>query len=173
MKSVEEIKLLLEKFYDGITSHEEELLIKEFFTYCEDIPEDMIADKEVFNVLIKAEQELMDNIEIPVDLEQELSELIDVEAQKENHVKIWWTWRRISGIAASICIIGTIGVYLMINQPEEEIYTDGILSKRAYIPQTEEEAVKETERALLLMSEKLSQANERFEYAALKLEQLN
>ena len=44
MKSENEIKLLLEKFYEGTTSSEEELIIKEFFLTCDDISDDLKAD---------------------------------------------------------------------------------------------------------------------------------
>ena len=170
MKSVNEIKLLLEKFYDGTTSSEEELAIKEFFVTCDDISDDMKADKEVFDVLINAENDLQEDIVVPMSLESDLSKLIDDEARKERPVIEWWTLKRISGIAASICIIALIGVYLMKQHPENEISKDEILFESAYIPQTEEEALEVTERTFLLMSERLSQG---FECASLKLEQLS
>ena len=50
MKSENEIKLLLEKFYEGTTSSEEELIIKEFFLTCDDISDDLKADKELFDI---------------------------------------------------------------------------------------------------------------------------
>jgi len=43
----EEIKLLLEKYYEGTTTSEEERLLKKFFSG-EDIPEDLMDEKGIF-----------------------------------------------------------------------------------------------------------------------------
>ena len=59
MKSENEIKLLLEKFYEGTTSSEEELIIKEFFLTCDDISDDLKADKELFDIFANAEKNLL------------------------------------------------------------------------------------------------------------------
>lgn len=48
MKSVDEIRLLLAKFYDGETSQVEESELLDFFKNSESIPEDLLADKAVF-----------------------------------------------------------------------------------------------------------------------------
>ena len=170
MKSENEIKLLLEKFYEGTTSSEEELIIKEFFLTCDDISDDLKADKELFDIFANAEKNLLEDIDVPMSLEQDISKLIDEKVQEEGRVIIWWTLKRISGIAACICIIALVCIYVLKKQPKNEITNEDVLFERAYIPQTEEEALEVTERTFLLMSERLSQG---FECASLKLEQLS
>lgn len=174
MKSVDEIKLLIDKFYEGNTSHEEESELKAFFEADDTLlPDELKADKETFALLAEAEDELLDEIVVPEGLDEELSKLIDREAQSGKVVKTRWNWRQMSGIAASICIIVTIGVFLITNQSNDtELYADGVYLKNAYIPQTEEEAAREAGKALALISEKLSLANERMEIATTKINEL-
>lgn len=170
MKSENEIKLLLEKFYEGTTSSEEELIIKEFFLTCDDISDDLNADKELFDIFANAEKNLLEDIDVPMSLEREISKLIDEKVQEERYSIVRWTLKRISGVAASICIIVLVSIYLLKKQPKNDITNEDILFESAYIPQTEEEALEVTERTFLLMSERLSQG---FECASLKLEQLS
>ena len=52
MKS-EEIKRLLEKYYDGESTVEEEVYLKNFFSLG-DIPEDLLDEKEIFSYFLKS-----------------------------------------------------------------------------------------------------------------------
>lgn len=165
MKSVDEIRLLLEKFYDGATSCEEEQLLKDFFAQEVDLPEDLEADRSVFATLSEVEDEAVPAIEIPEDLESEINAIIDREVKKSRPKIQWADWKRFAGIAASVCLIVTVGVFLMKNNQIDDPYlADGAGLSDVYVPKTDDEAMLEASRALLLVSEKLSVANENLEY---------
>lgn len=176
MKSVNEIRLLLDKFYEGLSSQEEELAIFEFFNECDDIPADLLADKSVFATLTETKKELNDSIEVPDDLIGELSALIDRKAEKTTNIapkRNWKIWLNVTGIAASVCALISIGTFLFNSANQSTPSLEVAPIKHAYIPQTEEEAVMETSHALMLVAEKLAVANSRMEYASHRLEELS
>lgn len=170
MKSVDEIRFLLGKFYEGETSLAEEQLLADFFATCSDIPEDLKADRALFVELVSAESEDLGNVAVPEGLVEELAAVIDREAGKERHSgQRWWTWQRVAGIAASVCLFVSVGIYIL-NQP---VSTEMYAGKNVYVPQTEEEAIAVTSKALMLMAEKVNVANERMALASSRLEEIN
>lgn len=175
MISVNEIKLLLDKFYNGTTSAKEELDLKEFFAIATNIPEELQADMHVFQALADADKAMNTDINIPEGLVDELALTIDRLAEAETTIptRKWWTWQRLTGIAASVCILISVSLSLLNNNPESLPSIEPVGLRHAYIPQTEEEAIVETSRALMLVAEKLNTANSRVEYASHKLEEIN
>lgn len=170
MKSEEEIRILLGKFYDGETSFEEERLIDEFFLKEEDVSTDLCADKELFDVL--REQTAGGDICVPDTLEQELSAVVD--RNETNHVakSLWLYNKQIVGIAASVALVVTIAMYLGRERDNDSInvpyYTE---TENVYIPQTEIEAAAEVSRALILVSDKLNQASDNVVYTSCNSEE--
>lgn len=162
MKSVDEIRLLLAKFYDGETSQVEESELLDFFKNSESIPEDLLADKAVFLSLAVIEDDALAEINVPESLSDELLLLIDHEERNNvssNHS--WWTMWRVAGIAASVCVVVALGVFMITGNRGSEIGVEESGLKHAYVPQTEEGAIAETSRALMILSEKMSRANVR------------
>ena len=99
------IEQLLESFYEGATSIEEERVLFDFFQGT-DVPESMKDEQQLFLKLYRSEE-----IAVPFGLESKLENLID-ELDKDNKSdtkparpkikSINWKW--VSGIAASIVI---------------------------------------------------------------------
>lgn len=67
------IKDLLEKFYEGTSSQEEEGILSEFFNSGESIPQDMEADRRMFAVLSDPSKYAMP----PADLQEKIMEAVD------------------------------------------------------------------------------------------------
>lgn len=166
MKSVDEIRLLLGKFYEGETSFGEEQLLVDFFATCSDIPDDLKADKAVFAEL--SEIDMGDNVAIPEGFAEELCDAIEKEIRKQNikQFKPCWNWSRVAGIVAIVCAITLTGVCLF-NQTE---HSSG---GKVYVPQTEEDAIAVTSKALLLVAEKMNDVNERMTSVSYGVEEIN
>ena len=147
-----QIKLLLEKFYDGKTSVEEELVIQEYFKKG-DIPGELYAEKELFESFQK-----IDDDNEPAELKSELTELIEERwaESTRNRFKALAKWS--IGVAASI----SIGFMIFFNSTEEN----------TSMPDTyvnEQEAYNATKNALLLVSEKMEMASNKLS----SLQQIN
>lgn len=166
MKSVDEIRLLLGKFYEGETSFDEEQLLVDFFATCSDVPEDLKADKAVFAELSGID--MGDDVAIPEGFAEELCDAIEKEIRKQNVMpfKPWWNWRRLAAVVAIVCVIASTGVY-MFNQ------TDHSSGGNVYVPQTEEDAIVVTSKALLLVADKMNDANERMTSVSYGAEEIN
>lgn len=102
-----EIKKLIESFYDGTTSQREELLLLNYFSN-EDVAEELLDEKEMFLQLYEPEE-----VDVPKSLALKLDSLIDDLAENETkkkaptrHLLLW------SSIAASIAILLAVGMYV-------------------------------------------------------------
>jgi hypothetical protein len=136
------IKQLLEKYYEGSTSLEEEQLLKDFFRY-HPVPAELEADKELF--LFTASEANVHPLNSP--LEQRLTNWIDLQDVKTNRkIKLIWVYR-VTGIAATFAIVLTC--YLMYVQPKNKVAI-----KDTYT--NPEVAYAEAKRALLYVSEQLN-----------------
>ena len=106
---LEKIKILVDKYYDGATSKEEERAISEYLRSCENIPTELIAVKMMFEAL-----GLLRNIEAPA-----------LEVKNKRHSFRW------SHFTASIllAIIVTTNKTLYVEQPSPAIicHVDGAL----------------------------------------------
>lgn len=142
MDSLNNIKQILEKFYDGQTSLEEELSLKEFFSG-DSIPEELHEDRELF-----VSMNAVDNqVTIPGDLNSMLIDTINSAEQKETRVKRINLYS-FSGLAAGLLII--LGVYFTFlrDNPSD------VLAE--YTIQDEETAYVEAMKALTYVSAKLN-----------------
>ncbi len=142
--NLKEIEALLQKFYDGETSLDEEASLRDYFSN-ENVPEQLIAHQAQFSFYQKAKDE-----KVPLrNFERDLSKHI----REEKNVKQIGNRRRtfyfVTGIAASILIF--IGVYFQF------VVND---NRSAYsIENTYEDpevAYAEAKKALLLVSEKFN-----------------
>ena len=73
------MKELLEKYYNGETTPQEEDTLREWMLHG-DVPEELAAEREMF---LQLEGEKGEEVELPAGLEQQLDALIDREAEKE------------------------------------------------------------------------------------------
>lgn len=106
--NIDGIKKLLELFYNGESSIEEEQILYSYFSNNE-VDTDLAEEKEVFLQLYQD-----NNIEIPSDLEPRLNNLIDDLSQKENKtrsksIKHLWMW--VASAASCVAILLGTSIY--------------------------------------------------------------
>ena len=97
-----QIKQLLEKYYDGQTSLDEERLLKDYFRY-RPVPAELETDKELFLHLSSEPRIHLDNTA----LEHKLVAWIDQQEPKGKKVRMT-SWRfQMAGVAAMLAIVVT------------------------------------------------------------------
>ena len=69
--NIEQIKSLLARFYEGRTTPEEERLLADFFR-CEDVPEELQEDKQLFLILTQISDQ-----EMPADIAEEITAFVN------------------------------------------------------------------------------------------------
>ncbi len=106
-----EIELLIEKFYNGETSLEEEEMLRDYLNQ-DTVPEQFIAVKEHF-IILKNEKEL----ELDDAFDEKFIQLIEKEETQSNPLKIW-TYR-LSGVAATILLFVMVWFGTDLLQPRE------------------------------------------------------
>jgi hypothetical protein len=148
-KDIYHIKQLLSAYYDGMSTAAQDAELVEYFrnTPVEEVPEEMLADRKV--VLAVADEGACD---IPADLRDSLSSQIDSLAADERRSRRRSRFAVVSGIAASFAILLGAAMYV-INNTSASVYelTDP------------EEAQIEAQRAIMLVSECLNEADRRAE----------
>ena len=108
---VQDIKLLIEKFYNGETSIHEEQLLKDYFDQ-KDIPEQFSDTKEYFNFLQKEA-----SLELDDDFDDKFFKEAGLDEHHSNNKRIWMY--RISGIAATILVFVLVWIGTELLQPKE------------------------------------------------------
>ena len=93
----EKIKILLERFYEGETSREEEALLRAFFSR-QDVPQDLSAEKEHFRLLVQWQSD------------SPLDEVFDTKIMKEISTthkpkNTFNSWYALAGVAASVLLL--------------------------------------------------------------------
>lgn len=140
-----EIKLLLDKFYEGNTNPEEENILKEYFLAGKDIPIELEEDRLYFSELDDYRNDSLPDF----DLEKELVSVIEEQETKVIRFRKmrFWALR----IAASIAIL--VGSYFFVEQyrTTNDINDTYKNPEMAYI---------ETKKALLYVSQKLNGGTE-------------
>jgi hypothetical protein len=147
-----EIKKLLEKYYDGDSSTEEDNLLMQFFRN-NTVPDDLKTDQELF--LHAYNQKI--TVPTSMGLEDKLIGIIDREAKKENKRAKTFFLYKISSIAAGIAIV--VIIYLAIqtkssNNALADSYND---PKLAY---------EQMKRTLLYISQNLNHGTEKLQHVS-------
>lgn len=146
----DKLSVLLSRFYEAQTSEQEEERLKQ-----------MIADSSASDEELTAEEkEFFSHMFPPEGFEQRMAEHIDSltkERKRKARIVDMRRGKWIAGIAASVAIVVSVGLYLN-RQDSESIYTDTYNSP--------EEAYQETKYALSMFSNTLNKG-----YA--KLEEIN
>ncbi len=93
----EKIKILLERFYEGETSREEERLLREFFSRT-DVPETLSAEKEHFRLLVQWQSES------PLD-EAFDAQIMEHVTAAQKSVRPFTGWYALAGVAASVLLV--------------------------------------------------------------------
>jgi hypothetical protein len=147
-----EIKKLLEKYYDGNSSLEEDNLIMQFFRNNQ-VPDDLITDQELFLRTYKIKATIPNSI----GLEDKLIDIINREANKESKRAKTYLFYKISSIAAGIAIV--VITYLAIQNKT----TKNTLADTYEDPKLAYEQVKRT---LLYISQNLNHGTEKLEHVS-------
>lgn len=98
------IDALLQKFYDGTSTVEEERIITEYFRSQKEIPERYAIDSKIFLAIDDAKKE--SRISIPDELEKRLDAHIDLLAKNsQTAIKHWRKWVTIASVAACAALL--------------------------------------------------------------------
>lgn len=113
-----EIRDLLDKYYDGETSEEEELKLKEFFKQ-QNIPDDLIREKEIFSYYGQ-----MERVQEPsAGFESRIMAAIDEEESKAKHGRSRLLYA-VSSIAAGLLILTGSYFFLTRDSGPRDTYSD-------------------------------------------------
>lgn len=141
MDKLKHIRRLLEKFYDGSSSRQEELELEEFFQR-EEVPEGFASEKELFSTFASIDQD----IEVPDSLNEKIITAIDSAHHGEQRVRRISIYS-LSGLAAGLMII--LSVYLGFLREDKN---SSIIEQ--YAVEDPELAYLEARKALTLVAEK-------------------
>jgi len=104
MESITEIRKLLDRFYLGETSLEEEKILQEYFSSAR-IPEKLIPDRDLFRSLGNAG----DSVAVPENLNQTILDVIDKQEKKIMRTRRISVFS-LSGLAAGLLVV--IALYM-------------------------------------------------------------
>lgn len=142
--TTEEVRQLLGKFYNARTTAQEESMLKRFFQGG-GVPRDLQADKMLFDQLFN------DKVDVPEGLEARLSHDIErwnmVEKSISRKARVM-SLRWIAGVAASLVMLFTLGIYLNNRPSTARPYVNNL--RETY--DNPKDAAGETERALTKFS---------------------
>jgi hypothetical protein len=99
MESIEEIRKLLDRFYLGETTLEEEQVLQEYFS-SSSIPEELLHDRDLFRSLGDAS----DSVPVPEGLNQKILDVIDQQEKKlvrTRRISVF----SLSGLAAGLLVV--------------------------------------------------------------------
>lgn len=143
---IDEVKYLLDLFYEGRSTKEEEEKLKKFFQ-SEDVPDELKVDKEVFLGFFDSD------VEPPASLSADLEKLIDREEKQENKAKNIKLYIPLLSVAASIALIVACGVWFMKSSPMSE---KPIVENGTHLVASDSVKLMQAEKALSLVSSKLN-----------------
>ena len=146
MESIAEIRKMLERFYRGETSLEEERMLQDYFTSTT-VPEELIPDRDLFQSF----EEGADSVEVPSDLNQKILASIDQVERKETRTRRISLFS-LSGLAAGLLVM--IAVYLFYIRTDRSPY----IASNQMVDTYEDPimAYEEAKKALAYVSNKLN-----------------
>jgi hypothetical protein len=153
MENLKNIEELLEKYYNGETTLEEERKLHWYFQ-THDVPMHLKPDAEIFRYHYRQTRE-----EVSPGLSERLAKLIDEQNRKSKYFLPVRTIRLISAVAASVLILLALWIGVgrnIMQQKQVARYTDTFDDPQlAYL---------ETKKALILVSEKLNAGTEHLQH---------
>jgi len=149
------IKKLIDAFYEGKTSAEQEQELYRYFLQ-DNIPAELLEEKKIFQSLYSGDD---DDIELPEGFSVRLENLIDDLDRKEKSKKKIDIWRKVAGIAASLAILISVGLYTnsYYNHNDQPLLVDTYSDP--------EDAYNEAQKALTLISSKMNKGLDQWEKA--------
>lgn len=153
MESIKEIHKLLDRFYLGETTLEEEQLLLEYFSSAR-VPEELMADRDLFRSLEPAGNTIV----VPGGLNQKILDVLDQQEKKEvrtRRISIF----SLSGLAAGLLVV--IALYVgYFRDGQSELLASQELTDTYENPQ---DAYIEAKRALTYVSAKLNEGTSELE----------
>ena len=154
MESLEEIRKILERFYQGESTLEEEKMLEDYFSSTT-VPEEMIPDKDLFKSFGGGSESII----VPADLNQKIIDSIgqvERKATRTRRISIF----SLSGLAAGLLIM--IAVYLFyIRTDKPELLASNQMIDTFQDPM---DAYEEAKRALVFVSAKLNNGTNELEH---------
>ncbi len=124
---IDEIKMLLEAYYDGKTSIGQEKLLCDFFGSACEIPEDLEADRQLFNALCAVD---LAKVAVPEDLKERITTHIgNLESRERRSGKGWIKRFAVISVAASVILIIALGLRFISVNDNKEYETEQILAE--------------------------------------------
>ncbi|MEX0981287.1 MAG: hypothetical protein WD577_09195 [Bacteroidales bacterium] len=105
MDKLKQIRNLLDRFYEGITSKSEERELENFFLEADKLPEEFLADNDLFRSMAS----LKEPVDVPTDLNIKLIDRLDTAARSESRTRRIGIYS-LSGLAAGLLVL--LSVYL-------------------------------------------------------------
>jgi len=150
MKS-KEIKCLLEKYFKGTSSREEEVKIRSYFRNSAHIPEDLQKEKAIFDYFETEKQATAD-----VDFGSITDKHTDSSSKKRNLIFLF------SGIAATMLLLAGLFLFQSPEPSEEKVYV--VINGEPV--QNKELAIEQTKEALSIVSENFQKGTKELEHLA-------
>lgn len=110
-----DIRRLVEKFYDGLSTPEEEAILKEFFLHNE-VDDEWKADQQLFRALS------LEEVSVPMDVSERLMQTIDQLERPIQSIKRYSWPYRIAGAAAVVLLC--IGLFYLTPRSEQTQMAD-------------------------------------------------
>jgi hypothetical protein len=154
MESLEEIRKILDRFYLGETTLEEERMLHSYFL-SNSVPEELIPDKELFLTMGSGSE----SVEVPDDLDQKIIASIDKKEASTTRTRRISVFS-LSGLAAGLLVM--IAVYVFYIRTD----TPSMLASQEMTDTYEdpEQAYEEAKRALAYVSTKLNNGTSELEH---------
>jgi len=145
MESIAEIRKLLDRFYTGETTLEEEQILQDYFS-SSSIPEELMPDRDLFRSLGNAS----DSVAVPEGLNQKILDVIDKQEKKVVRTRRISVFS-LSGLAAGLLVVIALYVgYFRADKPAMLAYQ---MTDTYENPQ---DAYEEARRTLAFVSAKLN-----------------
>lgn len=154
MESLEEIRKILERFYQGETTLEEEKKLEDYFSSTA-VPEELIPDKDLFQSFRTGS----DSVVVPDDLDQKIIHTIDQVSRRTTRTRRISLYS-LSGLAAGLLVM--IAVYLFYIRTERP----SLLASQQLTDTFEDpmDAYEEAKRTLAYVSAKLNTGTSELEH---------
>jgi hypothetical protein len=154
MESIEQLRNILERFYRGETSLEEEKKLQDYFSSTK-VPEEFIPDKELFQAF-GSENE----IHVPDDLNRKIIASIDRAERKAVRTRRISVFS-LSGLAAGLLVMIAVYLFFIRKDDSHSFLASGQWSDTYEDPV---EAYTEAKRTMMYVSAKLNQGTDELKY---------
>jgi hypothetical protein len=153
MESIEEIRKLLDRFYLGETTLEEEKILQDYF-FSSSIPEELLPDRDLFRSLGNAG----DSVAVPEGLNQKILKVIDQQDKKVIRTRRITVFS-LSGLAAGLLVV--IALYVGYFKTDNPARLAHQMTDTYEDPQ---DAYEEARRTLTFVSTKLNTGTSELEH---------